>query len=90
MEFIAAFQARFGERPSSFAGYGYDAVQLGVDAIKRVTSSDFELMRRSLELTQGLAGITGTYNMGPDKHIGLGQDALIMLEVKDGAFRLAN
>lgn len=89
-EFAAAFHARFGEPPSSFAGYAYDAVTLGTDAIRRVSSADFEAVRRAIELTQGLVGITGTYRMWPDNHAGLDDKALLMLEVKDGAFRIAD
>lgn len=87
--FVAAFRARFGEPPSSHAGYAYDALELGIDAIKRVTTADFEAVRRAIELTQGLAGITGTYRMWPDNHAGLDDKALLLLEVKDGAFRVA-
>ena len=91
MEFIAAFRARFGERPSSSAGYAYDAFNIGADAIGRASSADFEIMRRAIELTQDFAGVTGTYSMRADNHAGLDDEkALLLLEVKDGAFRLAN
>jgi branched-chain amino acid transport system substrate-binding protein len=89
-EFVAAFHARFGELPSSFAGYAYDAVTLGIEAIRRATSADFESVRRAMELTQGMVGITGTYRMWPDNHAGLDDKALLLLEVKDGAFRIAD
>lgn len=90
VEFVSAFHARFGELPSSFAGYAYDALMLGADAIRRATSADFESFRRAIELTQGLAGVTGTYRIWPDNHAGLDDKALLMLEVKDGAFRIAD
>lgn len=88
-EFAAAFRERFGEAPSSIAGYAYDALQIAVEAIKRVSTSDFEAVRRSIELTQGYAGVTGAYRMRPDNHVGLEENALLLLQVKDGAFRIA-
>jgi len=65
-------------------------LQIAVEAIKRVTSSDYEAMRRSIELTAGLAGLTGSYRMWPDNHTGLDDKALLLLQVKDGAFRIAD
>lgn len=61
---------------------------LGIDAIRRSTSADFDTVRRALETTQGYAGLTGTYRMWADDHTGVDDRALLLIEVGDQAFRI--
>ena len=57
----AAYVERFGEEPSTFAGYAYDAFQLLVNAIREAGSSDPAAIRDALEQTSGYVGVTGEF-----------------------------
>jgi branched-chain amino acid transport system substrate-binding protein len=82
--YFKAYKERFKEDPSTFAGYAYDALMLGVDALKRAGSTDGEKVRTALEQTKGYIGVTGAFNMSATDHMGLDLSAFRMLEVKGG------
>jgi len=84
----AAYVERFGEEPSTFAGYAYDAFQLLVNAIREAGSSDPAAIRDALEQTSGYVGVTGEFNMSPEDHMGLDLSAFRMLEIRDGGWVL--
>ena len=89
MAYGTAYEKRFGEWPSAFGGYAYDALMLAVDAIKRAGSTDKAKVRDAIEATKNFAGTTGSFNMSPQDHLGLDLDtAFRMVEVKNGAWQL--
>ena len=60
-KFMAAYEAEYKTPPEvAFAGLGYDAFKLIVDAIKRAGSTDPKAIRDSLVTTKDLPGVTGT------------------------------
>jgi branched-chain amino acid transport system substrate-binding protein len=87
-EFFAAYQARFGTPPeSSFAGLGYDAVNLLAAAIEGAGSAKQKVIRGALEATQGFPGVTGTISFAPGVHIP--EKQVTIVRIKDGALTLA-
>jgi branched-chain amino acid transport system substrate-binding protein len=69
-EFIDAYSAEYpGHEPDSFAGLGYDAVGLLIDAISRAGSDSPELVRKALAATRGYRGVTGTISYDNDSRI---------------------
>ncbi len=84
--YIAAYQAKYGETPSTFGGYAFDAFHLLVDAIERAGSTDPVAIRDALEATSGMAGVTGVYSFSPEDHMGLDLSAFRMLEIRDGGW----
>jgi len=88
--YFKAYKERFKEEPSTFGGYAYDALMLGVDAIKRAGSTDGEKVRAALEQTKGHVGVTGVFNLSANDHMGLDLTAFRMLEVKGGNWVLSN
>jgi branched-chain amino acid transport system substrate-binding protein len=82
-----AYETRFKEEASAFGGYAHDALGLLVRAIEKA-GTDPEKVRAVLEATTGYVGTTGTFNLSPADHNGLGMDAFEMLTVKDGKFTL--
>ncbi len=46
-------------------------------------------MRAAIEQTKGYVGISGIYNLTPEDHNGLDVDSMVMVQVKDGKFVLA-
>jgi branched-chain amino acid transport system substrate-binding protein len=87
--YIAAYRERYGEAPSAFGGYAYDALMLAIEAIERVDTLNFEEVGRSISLTRRHVGVTGIYEDNPGDVFSLNPGALRMLEVRGGAWRLA-
>ncbi len=83
-----AYEARYHEDASAFGGYAHDALRLLADAVRRAGGLDPEKVRAALEATRGFAGVSGTFDLSPADHNGLGEDAFEMLTVKDGRFAL--
>ncbi len=68
--FMDAYQARFGNPPeSSFAGLGYDAVNLLAAAIEFAGSAKQKAVANALEVTRDFQGVTGTLSFAPGVHI---------------------
>jgi branched-chain amino acid transport system substrate-binding protein len=82
-----AYEARWQEDASAFGGYAHDALALLARAIASA-GPDPEKVRAALEGTRGFVGVSGTFNLSPTDHNGLGADAFAMLTVKDGKFAL--
>ena len=88
--YIAAYRERYGEPPSAFGGYAYDALMLAIEAIERVDTLNFEEVNRSLGLTRRYVGVTGIYEDSPSDVFSLNPATLRMLEIREGAWRLAD
>lgn len=89
LEYLEAYQDEYGERPSAFGGYAYDALMLAVDAMERAGSTDPQAVRDALEETSDFDGVTGTFNMSPEDHMGLDiETSFRMVEIKDGTWSL--
>ncbi|PHP26660.1 ABC transporter substrate-binding protein [Limimaricola cinnabarinus] len=86
-DYIAAYEEAYGEKPSTFGGYAYDAFHLLVDAIERAGSTDPVEIRDALEATEELAGVTGVYTFSPEDHMGLDLSAFRILEIEDGGWK---
>ncbi|MHB1340150.1 MAG: ABC transporter substrate-binding protein [Coriobacteriia bacterium] len=88
--FIDRYTERYGKAPDTFAGHAYDALYLLVGAMKRLPEEFTpEDLRAELERTQGFVGIGGTFTMTADDHNGLKATDIVMYEVKDGTWVLA-
>ncbi|MDP2402101.1 MAG: ABC transporter substrate-binding protein, partial [Actinomycetota bacterium] len=89
-DFIERYTDRYGKAPDTFAGHAFDGLYLIVDAMKRLdegfTAAD---LRDEIEATRGFVGIGGTFTFSSTDHNGLTADDLVVYEVKDGAWVLA-
>ena len=85
-DYVAAYEARFNDTPSTFAGYAHDAVRILVDAIERAGTTDGVAVRDAIRETADFAGTTGIVTMGEDDHLGLDLSAFRMLEIRDGGW----
>ncbi len=74
---------------NTHSGYAWDAIMMVADAIKKV-GTDKEAIRNELENTKNYIGISGTYNITPEDHNGLDVDSMVMVQVKNGKFTLAD
>ena len=73
---------------NTHSGYAWDAIYMVTDAMKK-TGTDPKQLREAIEQTKGYVGVSGIYNLTPEDHNGLGVDSMVMVQVKDGKFRLA-
>lgn len=83
-EYSATYTELTGEDVSTFGGYAYDALLLITDAIRRANSVDPVAIRDALEETKDLPGVTGMYNMSASDHLGIDQNSLYMVEIRNG------
>ena len=77
----------FKQPVSGFGGYAYDAVNILAQALKG-TNGDKEKLRKNLESLTGHAGVSGVFNFSPEEHNGLGADAFVMVQIKNGTWEL--
>jgi len=87
MEYKKEYEAKFGGEVSTFGGHAYDALMILVEAIK-TAGTDKAAIRDQLEKIQNFVGTAGVFNMSPEDHTGLGDDAFVLITVKDGKFVL--
>lgn len=89
-DFINRYTGEYGKAPDTFAGHAYDALHITVNAMKTLdegfTSAD---LRDAIEKTQGFVGIGGTFTYSATDHNGMSEDDLVMYQVKNGEWVLA-
>jgi branched-chain amino acid transport system substrate-binding protein len=86
--FVKAYQARYNKPPATFAGNGYDAVMIAAEGLRR-GGIDRAKVREAIEHLKGHVGITGIYSFSPTDHAGLQPESVVVLEVRDGKWVLA-
>ena len=90
-EFIKLYQdAQYDKQfpINTHSGYAWDAIYLVTNAMKKA-GADPKKLREAIEQTKGYVGVSGVYNLTPEDHNGLGVDSMVMVQVKDGKFVLA-
>lgn len=73
---------------NTHSGYAWDAIYIVTNAMQKA-GTDPKKLRDAIEQTKGYVGISGIYNLSPDDHNGLGVDSMVMVQVKNGKFTLA-
>ncbi len=90
MKYKTEYEKRFKTDVSSFGGYAHDALYLVADALKSV-GSDKAKIRDYLETkVKNWPGVSGIFNLSPQDHTGLGQDAFVMIVVKNNDWTFAD
>lgn len=89
LDFTNEFESTFKQDVSTFAGHAYDGLFIAVEAIERAGTTDKAKVRDEIEKTDGFVGTAGVFRMTPEDHMGLNLDAFRMLEIRDGAWTLA-
>ena len=96
-DFIAKYQAKWGKGAvPGFAGYAWDAMLLldaaAAKAVKQAkpgTPEFREALRQALNTGGEVVGTNAVYHYSASDHYGVDQRAVVMIEVRKGAFRLA-
>jgi len=87
VEYTQEYEARFNEPVSTFGGHGWDAVQQILLALKEA-GPDRAKIRDALEAQTQFKGIGGVFNRSPEDHNGLNKDAFVLVEIRDGTWKL--
>ena len=85
--FIADYTKKFGSGPSTFSGHAYDAWMLAVEAVRAVGTGK-QAVRDHLEQVKDYVGISGVFTMTPQDHSGLSKEALQLVTVEQGEWKL--
>ena len=72
---------------NTHSGYAWDALYIVADAMKKA-GTDNEKLRDAIEKTTGYVGVSGTYNITPEDHNGLGLDSMVLVQISDGHWKL--
>jgi len=92
-EFTDAYQRKFNKLPDIYAVVAYDAIRVTVEAMKRAKAQgpkDSERIRAEIEKIKNFPAVYGgTYSFSKDDHRGLKKQDALMIQVKDGKFRMA-
>ena len=91
-EFVKLYtEAGYGkEFPiNTHSGYAWDAIYIVAGAMKKV-GTDPAKLREAIQQTKDYVGISGVYTLSPEDHNGLGVDSMIMVQVKNGKFVMAD
>jgi branched-chain amino acid transport system substrate-binding protein len=73
---------------NTHSGYAWDAIMIVADGMKKA-GTDPAKLKDAIEQTKGYIGVSGIYNLTPEDHNGLGEDSMVIVQVKDGKFVLA-
>ncbi len=85
-KFAEGYKAVYQAEADGFAGYAYDGLNILVEGVKQ-SGGDPAKLAKVLE-TIKYPGVTGEFSFSPEDHNGLSEDSMIMVEVKDGKFRI--
>jgi branched-chain amino acid transport system substrate-binding protein len=86
-DFVNQYTAAYQTAPNTFAGHAYDALNIIVDAAKRVQGDlTPAALRDQIEQTSGFVGIGGTFNMSATDHNGMTASDLVTYKVTGGTW----
>ncbi|MCX5883997.1 MAG: ABC transporter substrate-binding protein [Deltaproteobacteria bacterium] len=72
---------------NTHSGYAWDAIYIVANAMKKA-GTDNEKLRDAIEKTTGYVGVSGTYNITPEDHNGLGTDSMVLVQISEGQWKL--
>jgi branched-chain amino acid transport system substrate-binding protein len=78
---------RYNTPVNAFGGYAYDAFFITAEALSR-SGADPAKLRDEIEQTQEFVGVSGVFNMSAQDHNGLDERAVLVVEIRDGGWRL--
>ena len=86
-DYIEAYEDRYASGVSGFGGYAYDGTHLLAKALRN-TGGDRDQIRDNLEAISGHVGVSGVFNFSAADHNGLAPDAFVMVEIRNGEWKL--
>ena len=89
MDFNARHVERYGEPANYYSAELADAIDLVAEGVRRTGDADPERLRDAVENISNFRGMQGVYNLSPIDHYGTHIEQIVLLTVKDGAWRFA-
>ncbi|HEY8883200.1 MAG TPA: ABC transporter substrate-binding protein, partial [Dermatophilaceae bacterium] len=86
-KFISDYKAKYGQSPSTFAGHAYDGFTIAIASLKKA-GTDPNKLRDAIESTSNSPGVSGVFTMTPTDHSGLTKEALVMVTVENGKWKV--
>ena len=87
MDFNGRHVQRYGEPANYYSAELADAIDLVVEGSRRAGDADPERLRDAVENIGDFGGMQGVYNLSPIDHYGTHIEQIVLLTVKDGAWR---
>jgi branched-chain amino acid transport system substrate-binding protein len=91
-EFVSLYNQSGFDRQfpiNTHSGYAWDAIMMVAEAMKKTGTKAGDL-RAAIERTSGYVGISGVYTLTPEDHNGLDVDSLVVVQLKNGRFVMAD
>jgi len=91
-DYKAAYESKWGGSVNTFGGHAYDAFKLAVMAIENAAAAGevtHATIRDEIEKITGFVGTGGIFNFSAEDHNGLTKDGFVLVEIKDGDWKLA-
>lgn len=82
MKYVKDYEARFKSEPNVFGGLAFDALNIICKALEK-SGANRARLRDEIEKTKNYVGVTGIFNLSPTDHLGLTEDAAVVMGVKD-------
>lgn len=86
-DYVAQYEAEFGEAPNAFGGYAFDAWNIAIEAIT-AAGTEPEALRDAIAATTDHVGVSGVFNYSDTQRSGLTADSVIIAEARDDAWVL--
>jgi branched-chain amino acid transport system substrate-binding protein len=93
--YIAAYEAKFGQKPATFGANTWDsgiilqrALPVALKQAKPGTEAFRTALRDAIEAEREIVGCQGVFNMSPANHNGMDERARVLVTVREGKFRL--
>jgi len=91
LDYKARYRAKFNEETDVYGGQAWDGMGMVAHAITRVGSSERAKIRSGLEENiREYRGVGGIFHFSPQKHWGLARSDVVMIEWRQGRFRLVD
>jgi branched-chain amino acid transport system substrate-binding protein len=91
LDYKARYRAKFNEDTDVYGGQAWDGIGMVAHAIARTGSSERAKIRGGLEEhVREYRGVGGIFQFSPQKHWGLAKSDVVMIEWRQGKFRLVD
>lgn len=86
--FYENYTAAYNGEPTNFGSYGFDNINLLVEALKSGATNREEIRDYLENNVKDYVGATGIFTFSPEDHNGLKADSMVLAEIRDGKWVL--
>ena len=90
LDYMARYRTKYGEETDVYGGQAWDGISMVTQAMSRVGNTR-EKIRAGLEThIKEYKGVGGIFTFSPQRHWGLAKSDVVMIEWRQGQFRLVD